>query len=317
MSKSPHHSVDVELASEYGIEEAILIHHFQHWVGVNKRLKRNEHEGRTWTYQTFEEIAAHFSYWSPDKIRDIIARLTEGRSRRAKNKDQKEFESVLITGNFNKSKFDRTTWYAFRDQEKFTKWANAQMESGECPNPFGEMPKPIPDTIPDTKTNLPPPTSSVKATAAEFSIRKDGGGVFGCLKELGIAQEQKERLSRVFSDEARMERAVKRATMPGFVPEDLVAVIVANYKSDAPAIVPKAERSGCNKQIAKTVEQIIAPKLEMYPNVSATALNSCFEFASGQTVIALDYESIDFKKKLREFLNKRNLLTKEIEDLLS
>ena len=60
MQSTPHHSFDVYLAEQYGIHEAILIHHFQHWIMVNKNLKRNFRDERTWTYQTLQDIAAHF-----------------------------------------------------------------------------------------------------------------------------------------------------------------------------------------------------------------------------------------------------------------
>lgn len=152
MSKSLHHSFDIQYAETYGIEESIMIHHFQHWTMVNHRLNRNQHEGRTWTYQTFEEIAAHFPYWSADKVREILIRLTTGKSRRSKS-DELDFEPVLMTDNFNKSKFDKTTWYAFINQKKFSMWANAQIETEDCPNGTGQMPTPIPDTKTDTKTD--------------------------------------------------------------------------------------------------------------------------------------------------------------------
>ena len=42
MLSSEHHSFDVYLAAEYGIQEAIMIHHFQHWIGVNMRKKNGK-----------------------------------------------------------------------------------------------------------------------------------------------------------------------------------------------------------------------------------------------------------------------------------
>ena len=109
------HSFDLTLASKYGVDEAILIHHFQHWVYRNKKSGKNLKDGRTWTYQTIEEIAIHFPYWTKDQIREIIDRLVKGKNRKSK-KRKNDFEPVLIKGNFNKSPFDTTTWYAFADK---------------------------------------------------------------------------------------------------------------------------------------------------------------------------------------------------------
>ena len=55
-----HMSFSVEHAEKYGLNEAIMIHHFQHWIEYNRTMKRNLIEGRTWTYQTQEEIAEAF-----------------------------------------------------------------------------------------------------------------------------------------------------------------------------------------------------------------------------------------------------------------
>jgi len=147
---SLHHSFDIHLAAEYGIEEAIIIHHFEHWIGVNARLDRNFHEGRYWTYQTLDDIAAHFPYWSKDQIVTIIERLCNGKSRFEKTK---KFEPVLIKGNFNKAKYDRTVWYAFVDEKKFSKLCNHKKAIVEPQDRNGGTTTPIPDTKPYTKTD--------------------------------------------------------------------------------------------------------------------------------------------------------------------
>src|SRR5665213_743540 len=116
---SEFHSFNVSYADDYGIECAIVIQHFLHWVGVNKRLKRNLHEKRTWTYQTLDEIAAHFPYWSKSQVFDIIEKLCIGKHRKSKS-EKLDFEPVLKRGNFNKHLYDRTIWYSFVNEEKFT-----------------------------------------------------------------------------------------------------------------------------------------------------------------------------------------------------
>jgi len=132
---SVNHCFSVELAEQYGIEAAILIHHFQFWIEQNQAMNRNFHEERTWLYQTQKEIAAIYPYWSEDTVCRIINKLVEA--------------GVLIKGNFNKTSFDRTIWYAFENEKMFTKPRNRGMENANSRNPIHETA----ETIPDTKTN--------------------------------------------------------------------------------------------------------------------------------------------------------------------
>lgn len=148
-TSSIHHSFDTEIATEYGIQEAIIIHHFQHWITINKRLDRNFHEGSYWSYQSLDEISAHFPYWSKDEIFNIIEKLCTGRGRRSK-KPELLHEPVLKKGNFNQSKYDRTVWYSFLDEPKWI-LAQAKMKNGASQSQDRLQPTPIPDTKPDTK----------------------------------------------------------------------------------------------------------------------------------------------------------------------
>ena len=164
--KSLHHSFDIDLATEYGPEEAIVIHHFQHWIRLNRKRNKNFIENRTWSYQTLEEIADHFPYWTLEEVRTIVERLCFGQNRRSKKGI--EFSPVLMKNNFNKAPFDKTSWYAFVDEDKFLnskdsyERGNAQMQTGKCPAPDGEMPTPIPDTKTDTKKESSSSSSNPK-----------------------------------------------------------------------------------------------------------------------------------------------------------
>src|SRR5580692_6251437 len=127
-----HHSFDIELATELGdIELATLIHHFQFWILVNKRQGINQHEGRTWTFQTLKQMAAHFPYWSMYKIERLLEKLVKMK--------------IIIKGNFNKSAYDRTVWYAFENQEKFTISRFREMDIAESRNGNCGIATPIPD----------------------------------------------------------------------------------------------------------------------------------------------------------------------------
>lgn len=145
-----HHSFSVELAIKFGVEKAILIHHFQHWIKFNRRRKSQKHfkEGRWWTYQTRDEIENFLPYMDKQKLRYQLDKLFD--------------EEILVKGNFNKSKIDKTIWYAFADEGEFLgpEDSNNVYESGK-PQSIAENRNPSAENriaIPDPKSSDPKTT---------------------------------------------------------------------------------------------------------------------------------------------------------------
>lgn len=136
MKPSLHHSFDIQLAAKYGVEEAILLHHFMHWIDINERAGRNQKDGKTWTYQTRKSIAEHFPYWTEDKVRRLTDKLVA--------------QKILIKGNFNKMKFDHTIWYTINwDLANLpNRIGTVAKSSDENVKSSDESAKPIPDTKP-------------------------------------------------------------------------------------------------------------------------------------------------------------------------
>lgn len=96
------HAFNTDLAEKYGIEKALIIDYFAYWVVENMRNERNFHEGRYWVFNSASALSEKFHYIS----------------RRTMNQKLQELEAdgILISGNFNKNKFDRTKWYSFKDE---------------------------------------------------------------------------------------------------------------------------------------------------------------------------------------------------------
>lgn len=135
---SIHHSFDIQLAAVYGVHEAILIHHFQHWIRINKCKGNNQRDDRTWTYQTRDDIAALFPYFTYDQVRRLTDKLVES--------------GILRKGNYNKSVWDKTIWYAFENEDIFI-IGNFAKSTDESAKSTDESARPIPDTkTTDTKT---------------------------------------------------------------------------------------------------------------------------------------------------------------------
>lgn len=85
------------LAGKIGLHEAIVLQQIHYWVDINQKANKNLKEGFYWTYNTYQAWQSQFPFWTLRTIKGIIAKL--------------ETQGLLISGNFNKAKFDRTKWY--------------------------------------------------------------------------------------------------------------------------------------------------------------------------------------------------------------
>lgn len=119
------HSFNVEHAAQYGVNEAIVIGYLSYCCFINRANGRNVHQGRAWTWNTVEALKEIFPYWKPSKIRRILDSLVA--------------QHVIIKGNHSKNAYDRTIWYAFREESLFfgksahlPKMTNAFAESDKC-----------------------------------------------------------------------------------------------------------------------------------------------------------------------------------------
>lgn len=168
--------LDGELAMKYGDREALMITHFQYWIDINKANNRNFRDGRYWTYQTYQAIAAHFPFWTMRRVRTILDSLVA--------------KGVLIKGNYNKSGFDKTVWYAFKNEEIFTIAENG--------NGVAEIDLPIPKSKPESKLSFQE-RHCLKEPVVHNSKPKDPGKTlpFSKEKRRDIGNRTKHPLKRV------------------------------------------------------------------------------------------------------------------------
>ena len=101
-TKSTMHYFYVELADLLGVDAALMLNHLIYWIATNSMKRINYIDGRFWTYSTIEDFKQYFPYWSTAQIRRILKNLA--------------FQEVIIRGNHNKCKYDRTLWYALKDE---------------------------------------------------------------------------------------------------------------------------------------------------------------------------------------------------------
>lgn len=114
---------DTDIAALYGVDESIMIANLQFWIRKNEANGKHFHDGRFWTYNSIEAFTKLFPFWTARQIRRVLKSLEE--------------KGVIVTGNYNTSAYDRTTWYAFGDsflqkvQKHFTETSNGNDKSGK------------------------------------------------------------------------------------------------------------------------------------------------------------------------------------------
>lgn len=95
-------SFSKSLAAEIGLNNAIFLQDIAYWMGYNKSQGMAYEDGRYWTFSTHEEICERHPYWTKNQVRKIIKDCEEA--------------GYLITGNYNKNRYDHTKWYTLGDK---------------------------------------------------------------------------------------------------------------------------------------------------------------------------------------------------------
>lgn len=96
------HSFDVEIATKYGIAEAILLNNLYFWIKHNSANETNYYDGMYWTYNSVRAYKDLFPYFGEKKLKNALSNL--------------ENEELIVTGNYNKLPFDKTKWYAITEK---------------------------------------------------------------------------------------------------------------------------------------------------------------------------------------------------------
>lgn len=117
-----------ELACAIGLNEAIVLQQVHYWIEHNKREKKNLRDGHYWTYNSYREWGGQFPWWSDSTVKRIFSTL--------------EAKGFLVSGNYNRSKMDRTKWYRV-NYDALSTLPLGQIEPMENVN----LNQPIPETI--------------------------------------------------------------------------------------------------------------------------------------------------------------------------
>lgn len=131
------HMFDPQIAKEYGVNAAIILQNLAYWIEHNRANETNFHDGRYWTYNSVKAFAELFPYLTDKQIRGALKKLEEG--------------GMILVGNYNKSAYDRTRWYAL-SEKGLSIYTKGQMNFADRENENAPDGEPIPDINTDVTT---------------------------------------------------------------------------------------------------------------------------------------------------------------------
>jgi hypothetical protein len=95
------HRFDTDIASRYDIVTAIILDNLYFWIEKNRINDYNFRDGRYWTYNTKKAMVEWFPYLNERQLDYALKKMVD--------------EGLIIKGNYNENKYDRTLWYAISD----------------------------------------------------------------------------------------------------------------------------------------------------------------------------------------------------------
>lgn len=141
------HMFDPQIAQEYGVNAAIIFQNLAYWIEHNRANEANFHDGRYWTYNSVRAFAELFPYLTDKQIRGALKKLEEG--------------GMILVGNYNKSAYDRTRWYALAEKG-LSIYTKGQMNFAYRENENDPEGEPIPDINTDVTTPNKPDIGAPK-----------------------------------------------------------------------------------------------------------------------------------------------------------
>jgi hypothetical protein len=91
------HAYNIEDAKKYGIISAVLVYNIKFWLMKNLEDNTNIYDGKVWTFNSVKKYQKDFPEFTERQISYNLKKL--------------EKLGVLIVGNFNKKRYDKTKWY--------------------------------------------------------------------------------------------------------------------------------------------------------------------------------------------------------------
>ena len=91
-------SINSNIAVAHSINAAIFLQQLSQWTFLNLANKRHIYDGHVWSFNSLDAYATIFPFWNRRQLETLINNLVN--------------EGLILKGNYNKHKYDRTCWYA-------------------------------------------------------------------------------------------------------------------------------------------------------------------------------------------------------------
>ena len=102
MANCNTHSFNVQLATEIGLEECIILQHFYYWHKINCENENMVIDDKVWFFTSRRNIQSVFPYLSEQKIKTCLLRLEE--------------KGYILKENKNDNKIVKANWYALTEK---------------------------------------------------------------------------------------------------------------------------------------------------------------------------------------------------------
>lgn len=144
------HILDIGVAQLVGANAALILENIAYWCEHNAANNANLHDGRYWTYNSNKAFGELFPYMTINVIRASLKKLKDN--------------GLLLTGNYNKSAYDRTMWYTLTEKAETMLDVNVHSDEPNQEEATDEAPSPAPTTAQD------PWADTTDATQEQFQL---------------------------------------------------------------------------------------------------------------------------------------------------
>ena len=150
-----NHYFNTNVAIDYDEKIAIFLANMRQWTFDNLANKSNIIDGYCWTYNTLDALLIMFPFWTRRQLETVIRNAISA--------------GLLMKGNYNKKRYDRTCWYAltYKAYDYFPELKtpqfletlylsispNGEMDFTEWGNAFHQNVTPIPNINEDIYIN--------------------------------------------------------------------------------------------------------------------------------------------------------------------
>lgn len=107
-----------EYAQKYGMLEAVIIWQLHFYLTHAKSNKQKYHDNKYWTFNSVKAWQEQLPFATYKQIKDALYKLRK--------------LGIVIVGNFNKKKYDKTLWYSLSDE--FFKHTLVPTGTNHCPS---------------------------------------------------------------------------------------------------------------------------------------------------------------------------------------